>query len=461
MCLTLSLTDVVAVALAVQLLSLEDQLRIGARFLEIDVHYFGGELHTGHCSRVSFSLIDDAAATLVAGLTSLLAGGADTATSVTVEWDAALFGCLPSMSGIRAEEQRLQRDTLAEVATWLARNPTELLVVYSEIGSEVAKFAKLPALLQLYTDAFGDMVFTPADLQAKGGAWDDFTLSELIGEGKRVILVTTPTENDLMFNMRELCTGWTDIPGGPRAAGSSSLWGKTYNKGGLVRAYQSVLHYTTLSEDELQGGAPAASASASSSTSDPTDVTAATLPTFVNAGANILTPDLLDGAMMEAMIWSWAAKEPSAGDTAAEVSATDGRWYGVADRNAITNVACVGTSDRAAWRIVAQGSACPSGFVAGTPQLAIENAALVTALRATGATATAQLALDISTFPTISAADEEEFESAAVASPSTGGFSGPITPAPSSAASSLVMAAINSLWLSALLALWFGVPDRV
>ncbi|TYZ68188.1 hypothetical protein PybrP1_001635 [[Pythium] brassicae (nom. inval.)] len=441
-------------------LSLEDQLRIGARFLEIDVHYFGGALHSGHCSRVSFSLIDDASAALVAGLTSLLAGGdsaAATSSAVTVEWDASLFGCLPSLSGIRAEEQRLQRDSLAEVAAWLTRNPRELVVLYSEVGTEVAKFAKLPALLQLYTEAFGDLLFTPADLKAKGGSWDEFTLSELIGDGKRVILVTTPTANELMFQLTKLCAGWADIPGGAKAAGATSLWGQKYNKGSLVRAYQSALRYATLSENDLKGGGAVAAANASAS--DPTDVAPATLPTFVNAGVNFLAPDGLDGAAMEAMVWSWAPKEPSAGDTAAEVSAADGRWYGVADKAAIKNVACVGASDRAAWKVVAQGAACPSGFVAGAPHLAIENAALVAALRATGASATAQLALDLSTFPAISAADEKEFESASAASPSAGGSSGSSTPLPGSAASSSG-AAVGALWLSALLSLWFSV-DRV
>lgn len=434
-----------------QFLSLEDQLRIGARFLEIDVHYFGGEIRSGHCSRVSFSLIDDASATLVAGLSSILAGG-DGAAAATVEWDSALFGCLPSLSGIRAEEQRLQKDSLAEVASWLKSNPKELVIIYSEVGSELTKFTKVPALLKLYTDAFGDMVFTPADLKAKGGSWNEFTLSELISEGKRVILVTTPTENDLMFKMTALCEGWSDVPGG--RSGTGTLWGKTYNSGSLVRAYQSVLHYATFSEDDLKGGT-SANTSTAASASDPTDVITATLPTFVNAGVNIVAPDSLDGATMEAMVWSWAAKEPSAGDTVAEVSAADGRWYGVVDKASIKNVACVSSSDRMAWTIVAQGSSCPSGSVAGAPQLAIENAALVAALRATSATATAQLAIDISTFPAISAADEKEFETASANSPSAGGFSGDKV-TPTSSARSSWSAAFGSLWMSTLAAIWFA-----
>lgn len=443
-----------------QFLSLEDQLRIGARFLEIDVHYFGGAIRSGHCSGISLSLITDASATLVAKLTAMLSTKDAPA---VVEWDASLFGCLPSLSGIRADEQRLHKDSLTEVATWLKANPTELVVLYTEIGDELARFSKTAALLELYTATFGDLAFTPADLKAKGGDWTAIPLSDLIQANKRVILVTTPKENALMFKMTSLCDGWSDVPSA-RGAGSSgaTLYGKTYNSGRLVRAYQSALRYATLSERDLQGSSAANASSTAASPTDPTDVTAATLPTFVNAGVNVLAPDGLDGATMEAMVWSWAPKEPSSGDTAVEVAAKDGRWYGVADKAAIPNVACVSASDRSAWKIVAQGAACPSGFAPGAPVLAIENTALVTALRAVSATATAQLAVDVSKFPAISAADEKAFESAMANSSggTSGGASGSSTPTGNTSAglsSVRQTGASATIGLAALAGLWLAV----
>lgn len=438
-----------------QLLSVEDQLRIGVRFLETDVHYFAGSLHSAHCSNIKFSLIQDASTTLVAELTSILSGGKDD-NSVVVEWDAALFGCLPSLSGIRAEEQRLHSDTLKDISTWLKSNPSELLVLYTEIGVEVATFSKLDALFKMYTDNFGDLIFSPGDLKAMGGSWNEFTLSELIGKGKRVILVTTPTANDLMFKMTTLCDGWSDIPSGK--IGTGTLWGQKYNSGSLVRAFESALHYATLTEDDLAGKA----APANSST-EPTEVNAATLPIFANAGANFLAADLLDGEMMEAMIWSWAEKEPTKGDTYVEVSAKDGRWYGVVDKATIKNVACVSSSDRTSWKIVAQGASCPSGFVAGAPVLAIENVALVTALKATDATATAQLSIDISKFPTISEADEKAFESGtATPAPGTsfaGGASGSTPTAKSAGISYVTEGQVDTMCFSALVAIWLAARD--
>lgn len=440
---------------AIQLLSVEDQLRVGVRFLETDVHYFAGSLYSAHCSNIKFSLIQDASTTLVSGLTSILSGG-KTDSSVVVEWDAALFGCLPSLSGIRAEEQRLHSDTLKDVSTWLKSNPNELLVLYTEIGTEVTTFSKLDGLLKMYTDNFGDLIFSPADLKTMGGSWNEFTLSELIGKGKRVILVTTPTANDLMFKMTTLCDGWSDVPGGK--IGTGTLWGKKYNTGSLVRAFKSALHYATLTEDDLAGK----TAPANSST-EPTELNAATLPMFVNAGVNILAPDLLDGEIMEALIWTWAEKEPTKGDTAVEISAANGRWYGVVDKSTIKNIACVSTSDRSSWKIVTQGASCPSGFVTGVPALAIENAALLTALKTTGATATAQLSLDISNFPTISEADEKAFESGsttpAPGSPSGGGSSSSTPTIKSAGKSHAVESQIGTMCFSALVAIWLAARD--
>uniref|UniRef100_K3WNA0 PLC-like phosphodiesterase n=1 Tax=Globisporangium ultimum (strain ATCC 200006 / CBS 805.95 / DAOM BR144) TaxID=431595 RepID=K3WNA0_GLOUD len=414
-----------------QFLSVVDQLRIGARFVEVDAHYYGGMIRSGHCSDVSISLIDDASAALVSELGTILGD------TVTIEWQASLFGCLPSLSGIRAEEARPHSETIAEVADWITANPTELVIIYTEIGSELTAFSKIDALLQLYQSSFGDLIFTPADLTTAGGSWDAFTLSELIGKGKRVILVATPTANTLMFGMRSLCDGWSDSPGSVE-----------YNSGRIVRAFSSALHYATLSEAALSGGSDDASRA----------VTTSTIPTLVNAGVNFIAPDGLDGQTMEAMVWSWASREPSIGDVAVQISATDGRWYGVPASTTIPNVACVSSSDRTSWRLVSQGSSCPSGFATGHPQLAIENAALVAVLKATGSDTVAQLNVDISAFPVITEADEQAFQNALASSSnstSNPGTSGSSTPAPTTERASAANSCVNgSLWLSALLASW-------
>ncbi|POM63140.1 hypothetical protein PHPALM_27604, partial [Phytophthora palmivora] len=70
-----------------QFLSLTDQLDLGVRFLELDVHYFASSLRSAHCSDSEIAFINDAASSLVSSLQSVLdASGEDS----TVQWGSEL-----------------------------------------------------------------------------------------------------------------------------------------------------------------------------------------------------------------------------------------------------------------------------------------------------------------------------------------------------------------------------------
>ncbi|KAE9304320.1 hypothetical protein PR003_g21773 [Phytophthora rubi] len=372
-----------------QFLSLTDQLNLGARFLELDTHFFASSLREGHCSKWDVSLLNSLSTSMVASLKDVLHVSGDDS---TVEWESSLIGCLPSLSGIRAEEQRLHNESLVEVASWLARNPNDLVVIYVEIGDEVKTFSKMDALLALYAKTFGDLVFTPSDLEVAGGDWSGFQLNDLIAHGKRLILVTEPEANDQMFYMREVCGGWADIPTS-KSGPPGTFFNETTNAGKIIRAFESELHYATLNAGGSVGGTRNVDTAA-----EPGNVNATSLPVFVGAGVNILAPDGLDGATMAAMVWTWAENEPTAGSTAVQLSAVDSRWHRAVDSTSISHVACVSSSNRMAWKVVRQGSSCPIGYSTGAPRLAVENVALLTVLRAEGGNVTAQLDVDLSSF---------------------------------------------------------------
>ncbi|KAG6583192.1 uncharacterized protein IUM83_06128 [Phytophthora cinnamomi] len=368
-----------------QFLSLTDQLNLGARFLELDAHYFASSLREGHCSSVGVT-IDRLSASMVASLKSAeYASGVDR----TVEWESSLVGCLPSLSGIRAEDQRLHNESLVEVASWLTSHPDDLVVIYVEIGDEVKTFSKMNALLKLYADTFGDLVFTPSDFEIAGADWNGFKLEDLIAQGKRLILVTKSEANDQMFYMREVCAGWAEIPTS-KSGPSGTFFGEKMNAGKVIRAFESELHYATLNAGGSANGTENVDTAA-----EPGNVNATSLPVFVDAGVNILSPDGLDGATMAAMVWTWAENEPPSGSVAVQLSGADGRWHGVVDSTSISHVACVSCSNRMEWKVVRQGSICPSGYTTGAPRLAVENVALLTALRAEGGNVAAQLAVDL------------------------------------------------------------------
>lgn len=435
-----------------QFLTVTDQLNIGARFIELDVHYFAGTLRSGHCSKISSSILTDLAGALESEVKTLVDGSSSSSSNSSVEWNSALMGCLPSLSGIRSELMRLHNETLSEVTTWVKNNPNDLIVLYSEIGTELYTYSKLDALLELFTTYFGDLVFTPSDLETMGGSWSNFTLSDLIAKGKRVILVATPEANDQMFYMRSLCDGWADVPSS-RVSTDGTFWGQTMNAGSIVRAFSSALHYGTMSESGLGGDTTTGTAA------QPSEVDASTLPVFVDAGVNILAPDGLDGTTMAAMIWSWASREPTTGDSVAAISATDGRWYGSTSTSGISFVACVSSSNRTSWSVVSQGSSCPSGYAKDAPKLAIENTALWAVVKAAGSDASAQLDVDLSNFPTVSTAEEDAFEQALMASGTTSsGSSGSSSSKPTSTSDAVsFVRSRNSLLLSVLLLLWIAL----
>jgi hypothetical protein len=62
-----------------QFLSLTDQLDLGVRYLELDVHYFASSLRSAHCSDFGIAFVDDASAALVSALESVLERAAKTA----------------------------------------------------------------------------------------------------------------------------------------------------------------------------------------------------------------------------------------------------------------------------------------------------------------------------------------------------------------------------------------------
>ncbi|KAF4127420.1 hypothetical protein GN958_ATG23400 [Phytophthora infestans] len=355
-----------------QFLSLTDQLNLGARFLELDVHYFGSALRDAHCSNLGVSLIDTLSADMVISLkSSLEASGEDS----SVEWTSDLAGCLPSFSGIRAEEQRLHNESLAEISAWLARHPDDFIVLFADIGDDVASTGQTDALLELYTSVFGDRLFTPSDFDTAGSDWNRFTLEDLIRQGKQVVLVSGSEANSLMFYSRERCTGWADIP--KNAAGpAGTFFGEIMNAGKI---------------SSLGGGSNGVD-----TPEHPANVNASTLRVFVDAGVNFVAPDGLDGSTMAATIWSWAENEPDVSiSTALVISGVDGRWHGISNPSSISHLACVSNSSHMKWKVVAKGSNCPNGFETGAPQLAVENLALLSEIRAEAGAATAQLAVDL------------------------------------------------------------------
>lgn len=140
-----------------QLFSLTDQLQMGVRFIELDVHWFNSDLHIAHCGGFRSDLLDGFIAALNE-VAKLIGTG--------IQWDSETIGCKPSLSSIPASEQRTLDAALTELAAWLhaPENKDEFLLVFFDDEINLIKWKKIPRLLELVKQHFSmDEILLPAD----------------------------------------------------------------------------------------------------------------------------------------------------------------------------------------------------------------------------------------------------------------------------------------------------------
>ncbi len=66
-----------------------------------------------------------------------------------LEWDSETVGCSPSLSSIVAKDQRLFRDALEEIMTWMKQpaNVKEMVVLYLDDQPDLEDWKKVDTLL--------------------------------------------------------------------------------------------------------------------------------------------------------------------------------------------------------------------------------------------------------------------------------------------------------------------------
>ena len=141
-----------------QVLSLTDQMNLGVRAVELDVHFVAGKLRIAHCGGLHAPPLDRFVAALNA-VARLLRR--------PFKWDVETVGCSPSLSSIPAGEQREFADAVAEVGAWLAARlvaassssssspsplppptpPPPLIVLYLDNQPDLLQWGKVPELL--------------------------------------------------------------------------------------------------------------------------------------------------------------------------------------------------------------------------------------------------------------------------------------------------------------------------
>jgi hypothetical protein len=298
-----------------QHVSLVDQLRLGVRGIEIDIHW----------------------------MPSVWANGAN---AVVV-----CHGRPESELNIGCTDERLLHDELAPIGAWL-RQPEhrgDVILVYME--DDVQSAAAYQSAAATINDTIGDLVYAPP----AGPGCPLLPLSlrreDVLAAGKQVVVMSGCGSGDTgAWGSTVFDDSVRSEEGNPAFAGypactSPSVKAADYGTK-LVRFYED----STLVSTAVAQGDPGHR------------MTVDGVRDMVRCGVNLFGLDQLDPSdpRLEAMVWSWAANEPVTTDAGTcAFDGADGRFHAASCNQSKRRFACVDTTG--AWFVSARSGAQRDG----------------------------------------------------------------------------------------------------
>lgn len=294
-----------------QHVSLVDQLRLGVRGIEIDIHW----------------------------MPSVWAGGAN---AVVV-----CHGRPESELNAGCTDERLLFDELAPIGAWLRQpeNRSDVILVYIEDDLDSA--AGYAAAASAINETIGDLVYKPPTSESCPLLPLALRRADVLAAGKQVVVMSgcgtgdTGAWGSTVFNDSVRSEeGNPEFAGYPACTSPSVVIGDYGTK--LVRFYEDSTFVTTAHDGHGDPGHR---------------LTVDGIRDMVRCGVNLFGLDQVDPSdpRLEAMVWSWAANEPvtSAAGMCA-VDGSDGRFHAGPCGGAQLRFACVDSST-GAW-FVSEGS---------------------------------------------------------------------------------------------------------
>lgn len=289
-----------------QVASMTDQLRMGMRSLEVDVHWFPspyGDPEHG-------------------GFAPILCHGNS--------------GSVPSPQPVHVgcTVERHLRDGLAEIRAWLDANPDDFLLLYLENQLDGDPTAHEAAADTIGAE-LGELVY-PTENGACGPLPADTTQRQVLDSGARVLVVGDPAPSD----DSPWCEVVHDRFGGPYAwneskSGTGDDFDCMADRG--TGSYGST--FRRFFEDSTWLGATFEATGVAS----PGEITAAETRAMVECGVNLFGFDQLVPAdpRLDALAWSWdvADGQPGPGHVAFRDAA--GRFHATDDESTPRRFACV------------------------------------------------------------------------------------------------------------------------
>nr|CCA25756.1 conserved hypothetical protein [Albugo laibachii Nc14] len=267
--------------------SLTDQLQLGVRFIELDVHWVDDDLRIAHCGGFRSKLIDEFVKILNDIAKHL---------GTEIEWDSETIGCKPSLSSIPAIEQRSVDKALEEIAIWLHANENEFLLVFFDDDDDLADWNKVKKLINYIKAHFPkEEIVAPSDI-ANHHVWPTFR--KLMVQGKRILFMSGANysgKGDTYLFIKESICNWTEpampLSLFPQCKFPKIVVGPTDTHDTIFRPETSEIQYAFLNANGHIG-------------TNSFLLNEASLPNAMRCGVNLPSPDNLTPTRLESMIWT-------------------------------------------------------------------------------------------------------------------------------------------------------------
>ncbi|EEY63994.1 uncharacterized protein PITG_02506 [Phytophthora infestans T30-4] len=321
-----------------QLFSLTDQLHMGVRFIELDVHWFDGDLHIAHCGGFKSKLLDGMIE-VFNEIAKLLGTG--------IEWDSETIGCKPSLSSIPSKEQRPLKEALKELATWLhaPEHKDEFLMVFFDDETNLMKWKKVGKLLDYLKDYFPEEeILRPIEL-AYDTKWP--TIEELLRVGKRVVFMSGVdyfSDGEELLFVKDTVCNWQEppLPLAPfpacRFNESKTNIGISDENFTIFRPETSEIEYGFLNADGQLG-------------INKNLLNEESLPGVAQCGVNLPSPDNITPKRMEATIWAVSKGQELNPKQCVALMRESKTWQSVECDTANLVPACVDVKNPRQWQL--------------------------------------------------------------------------------------------------------------
>ncbi|MEY2448719.1 MAG: hypothetical protein QOH79_2195 [Acidimicrobiaceae bacterium] len=295
-----------------QHVSLVDQLRLGVRGIEVDVHWNPSPWANGAYAPVVCHA------------------------RPTSEKNA---GCT---------FERLLDDELAPVRTWVDQHPGDVVLLYLE--DHLDDPAGFDTATQMIDDTLGDRIYKPAAGEECPLLPMSLRRADVLAAGKQVVIMSgcgSGAWNSTVFDDSVRSEeGNPEFAGYPACTSPSVKIGDYGTK--LVRFYED----STFVSAAVAGGDPGHR------------LTVAEIRDMVRCGVNLFGLDQVDPSdpRLEAMVWSWAPNEPSSSRAGAcAFSGSDDRFHAGACDKGRLRFACVNRAT-GEWSVTARSGRMRDGF---------------------------------------------------------------------------------------------------